>query len=85
MKPPLLEGVLGWVGLATELPIIFSLVLFSLRWIGAWDELTLSHVEDSPCYVEPLLSPDHLQAVQQAHGVRSVLGRVQLRPLLLRH
>ena len=47
--------------------------------------LTLGHVEDGPGHVEPLLSPDDLQAVQQLHGVRSVLGSVQLGPLFLRH
>lgn len=51
----------------------------------SWCALTLSHVENGPGGLQSFLTSNDLQAVQETHGVSSVLSCVQLRPFFIRH
>lgn len=48
-------------------------------------DLTLSHVQNGSSNLQPLLSSGHLQAIQQAHGMGSVLLCIKLCPFLIRN
>lgn len=46
-------------------------------------DLTLSHVQNGSSHLQPLLPSGHFQAVQEAHGMSSVLLCIKIRPFLV--
>lgn len=64
--------------------VILTILFRSLHGKTLHSELTLSHVQNGSSNLQPLVPGSHLQAVQQAHSVSSVLLCIKLRPSLIR-
>lgn len=64
--------------------VVLTILFRSLHGKTLHSELTLSHVQNGSSNLQPLVPGSHLQAVQQAHSVSSVLLCIKLRPSLIR-
>lgn len=64
--------------------LVLAILFRSLMARQIHSVLTLSHVQNGSSNLQPLVPGGHLQAVQQAHSMSSVLLCIKLCPLLIR-